>query len=212
MNTSLMVHILMDIHTLIYHASTVSTVKECTSGFLDTLNAEDYNSRQLFPLLGSFGSSGAEQWIFPSLRFTCFGRLTKWIYRPAFPQVQVSTECRINIATWRLDGSSFGTVYRKMSTREGVLRSTSDGIIFTYEFTTPVEFQPGDIAGIELSSHTCSLFGGTDNILSVDISGTGSTSQSHRRFGTGSIFRVSQQPLTYIVPFIQPVIGTLSDA
>ena len=104
---------LMDVHIQICHAVAVSTVKECTSGFLDTLNAEDYNSRQLSPLLGSFGSSVAEQWIFPSLRFTCSGRLAKWIYRPAHPQVQVSMECRINIATWRLDGSSFGTVYRK---------------------------------------------------------------------------------------------------
>ena len=197
----------LNIHTPIHYA--VSTVKECTSGFLNSLNAEDYNSRQLFPLLGLFGSSGAEQWIFPSLRFTCSGRLTKWIYRPAHPQVEVSSECRVNIATWRLDGSSFGTVYRKLSTTEGALRSTSDGIIFTYEFTTPVEFQPGDIVGIEQSSYTCSFFGGTDNILSVNISGSGLISQSHRRLGTGSIFHVSQEPLTYLVPFIQPVIGKL---
>ena len=203
---SLLVHLLylMDVNTQLYLAV---SGKECTNGFLNSLSVENYNSRRLFPLLGQYGSSGAEQWIFPSLHFTCSGRLTKWIFRAAYAQA-ASSQCRINIGTWRLDRSSFGTVYRRLSTTEGV-RNTSNGIVFTYELASPVQFQPGDIVGVELSSYTCSIFGGFDNILSLDISGTGITSQSYRQFGTGSTFRVSQNPFTNLVPFIQPVIGKI---
>ena len=182
--------------------------KKCTSGFLNTLDVDPDDSRSLVPLLEQYGSVGAEQWIFPSLRFTCPGRLTKWIYRAPYARA-TSPECRVNIGTWRLDRSSFGTVYRRMSTTEGLQRSTSDGLVYTYEFPSPVHFQPGDILGVDLSSYTCSVFGGTDNILSLNISGIGSTVQSYRQIGTGSIFRVAQNPITYLIPFVQPVIGKL---
>ena len=182
--------------------------KECTNGFLNSLNVEDYDSRRLFPLLGQYGISGAEQWIFPSLQFTCSGRLTKWIFRVAYAQA-ASSQCRINIGTWRLDRSRFSTVYRRLSTTEGA-RITSDGLVFTYELASPVQFQPGDIVGVDLSSYTCSIFGGFDNILSLDINGTGTISQSYRQFGTRSTFRVSSRDqFTNLVPFIQPVIGKL---
>ena len=174
---------------------------------MNSLNVGNYNSSRLFPLLGQYGSSGAEQWIFPSLQFTCLGRLTKWIFRAASAQA-TSSQCRINIGMWRLDRSRFSTVYRRLSTTEGA-RITSNGLVFTYELAAPVQFQPGDIVGVELSSYTCSIFGGFDNILSLDINGSGLISQSYRRFRTGSTFRVSQNPFTNLVPFIQPVIGKI---
>ena len=169
---------------------------------------ENYDSRRLGPLLEQYGITGAEQWIFPSMQFTCSGRLTKWMVRATSTQA-ASSQCRVNIATWRRDTSSFGTVYRRLSSTEGVRRSTNDGLVFTYEFPSPVQFRSGDIVGVELNSFTCSIYGGFDNILSLDISGTGMTSNSYRRVGTGSKFIVSQNPYTNLVPFVQPVIGKL---
>ena len=167
-----------------------------------------YNSGSLLPLLGQYGSSIAEQWIFPSLQFTCTGRLTKWIFRAADAQAQ----CRINIGTWRLDRGSFRTVYKRLSTTQGA-RFTRNGPIFTYKFASPVKVQPEDIVGIELDPFTmaCRTYGSFDNILSLDTRGTqsDSISQSYRRFGTGSTFFVTQNPFTHLVPFLQPVLGKL---
>ena len=171
---------------------------------MNSLSVENNNSRRVLPLLGQYGSSVAEQWIFPSLRFNCLGRLTKWIFRAANAQAQ----CRINIGTWRLDRSSFGIVYRKLSTTQGA-HVTSNGTIFTHEFASPVEVLPDDIVGVEMDPLMCPIFGGFDNILSLDIRGTGSISQSYRRIGTGLTFYVTQNPISYLVPFLQPVLGKL---
>ena len=193
---------LMDDHTQFHHAA---SGKECTNGFLNSLNVGNYDSRRLFPLLGQYGSSGAEQWIFPSLRFTCSGRVTKWIFRATSTQA-TSSQCRINIGTWRLDRSSSGTVYRRLSTTERLRRITRDGPIFTYELASPVQVQPDDIVGVELKFDlfSCSITGGLSNILSLDLSRTGTISQSYRQFAIESTFRV-----IYPVPFIRPVIGKI---
>ena len=166
---------------------------------------ENNDSRRLLPLLGQYGRTEAEQWIFPSLRFTCPGRLTKWIFRAVSTQT-TSSQCRINIGTWRLDRSISGTVYRRLSTTERLRRITRDGLIFTYELASPVQVQPDDIVGVELESDfsSCSITGGFSNILSLDLSRTGTISQSYRRFVIDSAFRVN-----YLVPFIQPVIGKI---
>ena len=177
--------------------------QQCTNGFLHSLSTGNYES-SIVSLFGQYGSSTAKRWIFPSLRFTCSGRLTKWIFRAANTQAQ----CRVNIGTWRLDRSSFSTLYRKLSTTQGA-RVTSNGSIFTYEFASPVEVLPDDIVGVEMDPFTCPIFGSFDNILSLDIRGTGSISQSYRRIGTGLTFYVTQNPISYLVPFLQPVLGKL---
>ena len=60
--------------------------------------------------------------------------------------------------------------------------------------------------GIELQTDSrCSLSNtGPGNILSLDLSSTDKISQSYRHFVIDSNFRA-----TYLVPFIQPVIGKI---
>ena len=175
--------------------------KECTDGFLNSLRTGNHRSGRLFPLLGRHRRTIDEQWIFPSLRFTCQGRLTKWIFRAAYPQ-SASPQCRINIGTWRLDRSSSNTIYRRMSTTERLRRITNDGPIFTYELATAVRVEPDDIVGVELES--CLASGGFSNILSLDDNRTDSISPRHRQFEIDSTFRV-----IHLVPFLQPVIGKI---
>ena len=194
---------LMDDNTILFHD--VVSSEECTNGFLDTLSVDNYDPRRLVPLLGRQGFTTSEQWIFPDLLFTCHGTLTRWIIRAVPGQ---ATQCRINIGTWRLDTT---TTYRKLSSTEGNARITTDGPLFTYELRSPVNVRPGDIVGVELDTFSCSLFASFDNILTLDISGTGSSSWSYGRRITGSTFVVrgafSQQ--NNLVPLLQPVFGEL---
>lgn len=162
------------------------------------------------PLLGQYGRSTEEQWIFPSLRFTCSGRLIKWRFRAASqPNSGISRQCRINIATWRLDASSSWTTYSRRTSTAGRLQritTSNDGSIITYELASPVQVEPGDIVGIELQTNSPSSCyrTATGNILSVDLSRADKTSRSYRHFEIHSNFRA-----TYLVPFIQPVIGKI---
>ena len=153
---------------------------------------ENYDSRRLGPLLGRHRFSEAEQWIFPSLRFTCPGRLTKWMFRAA-PRVTLLQRCssRINIGTWRLESSTSGIIYRRVSTTKG-LHITNDGPISTYHLPFPVQVQPDDIVGVELKFRCSSS---NDTVL-----------QSYRHFVIKSTFNA-----TNFVPFIQPVIGKMRD-
>ena len=175
---------------------------------MNSLSISNYNSERLLPLLGQYGNSEAEQWIFPSLRFTCSGRLTQWIFRAASPQNTIlSRQCRISIATWRLDASSSRTTYTRHTSTAGRLRRiTNNNSIITYELASPVQVEPDDIVGIELQTDSrCSLSNtGPGNILSLDLSSTDKISQSYRHFVIDSNFRA-----TYLVPFIQPVIGKI---
>ena len=167
-----------------------------------------YNLQRQDPLLEYYGSYDAEQWIFPDLQFICSGRLTKWTLRAAYTRA-TSSQCRIHVGVWRLDRNSVGTIYRKLSTTAQGARITKDGLIITYEFDSPVEIQPGDIVGIEQDLSACPTIKGYDDILSLEIGDTGSISKSYRQFGTGSMFNVTQDPTTYLIPFLQPVIGKL---
>ena len=175
---------------------------------MTSLSISNYDPERLLPLLGQYGYSGPEQWIFPSLRFTCSGRLTKWIFRAASTQNTIPSrlsQCKINIATWRLDASSSRTTYIKRTSTAGRIgRITKDGPNITYELAPPVQVEPDDIVGIELQQSKYSYsYTGPGNILSLDLSSTDKISQSYNKhFVIESNFRA-----TYLVPFIQPVIG-----
>ena len=75
--------------------------------------------------------------------------------------------------------------------------------MITYELTSPVQIEPGDIVGIEQESNFCS-YTGLGNILSLDLSSTDKISQSYRQSEVQPNFRA-----TYLVPLIQPVIGKI---
>ena len=165
---------------------------------------EDYDVHRLVPLFGQRESFGAERWVFPDLPFLCTGRLTGWRFRAASEQGASSPECRLNIGIWRLYRNS----YRRLRTKKRP-HVTTNRSLYTYELDSPVRVKPGDIMGIELNSYECSS---VDNILSYDISGTGSSSLSFR---TGTTLFIGQNSMTSttkhsnLIPLIQPVFGKL---
>ena len=65
-------------------------------------------------------------------------------------------------------------------------------LVFTYELFSPIEILPGDIVGVEMGVIS---FGGTSNdVIALNMSGSGSTSLSCRMSGGGPSF-ILQSPL-----------------
>ena len=179
-----------------------------TSAFLDPLNVESYDPTRLVPLLGRHETFGREQWIFFDLKFTCRGMLTKWIFR-GLPDRDIG----VVLTTWRLNTqSNFFTSYNQVSTTErNAGRPSRNGTVFTYELISPVEVLPGDIVGVEMGFIS---FGSTsNNVIALNISGSGSTSMSYRTSGSEPSF-IPQPTLNIqerdIVPLLQAIIGKLN--
>ena len=134
--------------------------------------------------------------------------LTKWIFR-GLPEQDIG----VVLTTWRLNTQSdFFTSYDQVSTTErNAARPTRNGSIFTYELTSPVEVLPGDIVGIEKGFIS---FGGTsNNVIALNVSGSGSNSESYRSSGSGPSF-ILQSPLNtreqHYIPLLQAIIGELT--
>ena len=130
-----------------------------------------YDPNGLVPLIGQhteIDDPSGEQWIFPTLQFTCYGTLTKWIF--AGVPGQPTTSCKVELETWRRDTlSTIPTVYERISTTErSKVTVTLDGQIFTYEPTSTVLVEPGDIVGIGLG-HLCALSECFDNIVLMSV-------------------------------------------
>ena len=192
------------------HVADIS--QTCTRGFL---SPTDFNhGQQLLPLLGLFGTTfGTEQWIFPELRFTCRGVVTKWIFKgQGIPQ---SSNCRARLSTWRLD-RNFNTgstaVYNRVSitdtSRARIIQQ--NGSVLTYEVATRgIHVQRNDIFGIEIESrsHVVSKL----NVLGVRDTSRSVASRSYRRSGSGSIIFIS--PATRFesnyFPLVEAVMGEL---
>ena len=108
--------------------------------------------------------------------------------------------------------STINTVYEQRSTTERstvTVTITQDGQKFTYELSSPVLVEPGDIVGVELGRF-CAPFEDLDNVLSLNISGTGSSFLSYRKDGSGTRFflpSTSVTPQQDFVPLIEAVVG-----
>lgn len=91
------------------------------------------------------------------------------------------------------------------------VRVDEDGSTFTYELETPVQVQPGDFVGADISCF--SRIGSTDKLNLYGLRNSGDGSVSFGRSGSGSLFFV-QPPLTFqendFLPLIQVVMGTLN--
>ena len=191
---------------------TVSS-QECNIGVLDPWNVNSYDSERLVPLLRRYTDTlipSPEQWIFPNLQFTCYGTLTTWI----FTGVPGQTLCGADLETWQLDTSSITrTIYERQSTTErNTVIVRRDGPMFIYELATPVLVQPGDIVGVGLGL-SCARSESFDNVLSYNISGTGSSYLSYRQDRSGSTFFLQSSSITIeqdLVPLIGAVVSKLT--
>ena len=169
---------------------------------MDPYNVE--LSEDLSPLLNN---TVREQWIFPSMEFTCNGNLTEWIFRGVGSH---TSDPGLRLTTWRLDPSI--PTYRRVSFTN---YATADIIIhpkksvITYKLTSPVEVQTGDIAGIELLSVT----GRDDNVLSLDtrtLNGTSPTLSYRRTTSLKHGFRLRFGFKRTSLPLLSVVFGEYS--
>jgi hypothetical protein len=105
------------------------------------------------------------------------------------------------------------TIYRRIRTTKNnnIVPIVEDGPIFTYELASPVPVEPGDIVGVELGRF-CAPLEDLDNVLSLNISGTGSSYLSYRKDGSDLTFFLPSSSITPeqdFVPLIEPVVGEL---
>ena len=84
-----------------------------------------------------------------------------------------------------------------------------DGPIFTYELTSPVLVEPGDIVGVGLG-HLCAPLECFDNVLSFNVSGTGSSYISYQQDRSASTFFLQSTPEQDLVPLIEAIVGELT--
>lgn len=164
---------------------------------------------ELLPQLGRRGRNRTEQWIFPSMQFTCNGTLTKWVFRGR----NVNANCRVDMQTWRLLGffDATTTVYEQTSsTRKEGATVTFNEPFFTYELDIPAKVVPGDLIGVEMR-RSCITKGIRDNILSLEVSGRGNATLSFwERQSDPLFFTDSTNPIFTemdIIPLVQAVIG-----
>ena len=190
-----------------------ATGQSCTTGFLNLLGEDATPSSPLVPLLRRRETFGPEQWIFPEMRFTCSGLLTTWIFR-GIPGLSVVESCRVHLTTWRLDSrNTFATEYERVSTTERNTASvTEDESFFTYELAKPVQVEPGDIVGVELDTF-CGTSVAFDNILSVNVSGSGQTFSSYWRVSSSRSFHLefSAEMEQDFIPLIQAITGQFNN-
>ena len=138
------------------------------------------------------------------------GILTGWTFR-AMPGVNVVTRCRVQLTTWRFDPSSSSTAFNRQSTTDGNMATFDmDGSIFTYELSTQVIVQPGDMIGVEIED-SCSSTQTFDNILSLNVSGISSTTRVYRRSSissrlTLSSLSVSVFTMNTLIPLVTPIV------
>lgn len=149
-----------------------------------------------------------EQWVFPDMQFTCMGILTGWTFR-GVPGTNVVTRCRVQLTTWRFDASSSSTAFNRVSTTEGNTATFNvNEMFFTYDLDTPAIVQPGDIVGVEIDN-LCGSLQNFDNILGLNVSGSGSTSTVYRRSSTPSrltVSSVSVSTMNSLIPLVTPIV------
>jgi hypothetical protein len=125
--------------------------------------------------------------------------------------------CTVEIETWRPDTSIYyssttvAAVYDRISTTgRNIVTITQDGPIFTYDLASPVVVEPGDVVGVELE-YLCIESEDYDNVLSFNISGTGSTYLSYRQAGSESSFYLEYAtPEQHLIPLIEALVGELT--
>ena len=111
---------------------------------------------RVYSLLTSTGGGDADnfrarddslQILFPSLTFTCSGKILKWIltgryrdFNDEFPEISL----------WRMFGNSSSVYKRVNNTTTALLPLSGEREDGVYEFipTTPVTAKPGDIVGL----------------------------------------------------------------
>ena len=125
---------------LLYISSYTVSSQRCTTTFFDPRSVSNYDLSRLVPLPSlNADIQVSEQWIFPDLKFTCYKRVTTWIFTAV--SGPTGAPCMIEIETWwlRTISNTSSTIYDRISstteTRLSDIIITQDGLILSYELT-----------------------------------------------------------------------------
>ena len=146
---------------LLHYLTVDSQPGQCTSGFFQDINNVAGVPRVIALPSANRPNLDFVQWLFPFLRFTCHGNITRWRVRVEEIELDFEAEDQWNIPqlmTWReseIQGptSPFRpTAYERVSiTNETLSTIRMNGrSVYEYNLLTPTAVRPGDIVGIQL--------------------------------------------------------------
>ena len=169
-----------------------------------------------------FGSNGWKirselQWIFPDLKFTCYGVVTKWIFKAQ--KRMKSWGCTVWLSTWRLSRTAdvYDRVKKTDISRAGLVEQNGAVLTDTYKVATRIQVQREDIFGIEIECpSSINLFNSVSmNVLGIRNNSRSVDSLSYWRAGPGIGSQISTKssstnPEWNYFPIVKPVIGELT--
>ena len=201
-----------------------SQLGQCTNGFFQDINNVAGVSR-VIPL-PSMNRPNLDyvQWLFPFLRFTCRGTITRWRVRVEEIDLDFEAEDQWHIpqlSTWRksqVEGppSLFRpTVYERVSITNKTLSTIrmDRGSVYEYELVTPTEVESGDIVGIQLPLNMEVRQSRTIKPLFLELMSGNASINSHIKLENSTLVVISSvevvQPLQTFIPLISVRIGEI---
>ena len=196
--------------------------RECTSGFIQDINNVDGVPRVIPLPSPDRPNLDFVQWLFPFLRFTCNGNITRWRVRVEEIDLDLEEEGdRWNVpqlTTWREPDvqsppSPFKiTTYERVSITSNTLSTVINrGSVYEYNLPTPVAVQPGDIVGIQMPLHMIARQSWTTKPLFLDLVRGNASLNSYSKPENSTVVVIPPpeiiKPLQTFIPLISVVIG-----
>ena len=201
-----------------------SQLGQCTNGFFQDINNIAGVSR-VIPLPSTNRPNlDYVQWLFPFLRFTCHGTITRWRVRVEEIDLDFEAEDQWHVpqlSTWRKSRveappSLFRpTVYERVSiTNETLSTIRMDrGSVYEYKLVTPTEVESGDIVGIQLPLNMEVRHSRTIKPLFLELVSGNSSINSHTKLENSTLVMIPPaevvQPLQTFIPLISVRVGEI---
>jgi hypothetical protein len=205
-----------------------SQLGQCTTGFFQDINNVAGVPRVI--ALPSVDRPDLDfvQWLFPFIRFTCRGNITRWRVRveqidPDFEAEDLVQWNVPQLMTWRemqVQGppSLFRpTAYERVSITNKSLSTIRmvEGSVYEYNLPTPTEVQPGDIVGIQLPLNMELRQRRTTKPLFLELLNGNASMYSYIKLDNSTLAVIPPadviQPLQTFIPLISVKIGEFSD-
>ena len=202
-----------------------SQLGQCTNGFFQDINSVAGVSRVVALPSADRTNLDFVQWIFPFLRFTCRGNITRWRVRVEeidldFREGDLARWNVPQLATWReteVSGpqSPFKPMaYERVSITNDTLQTvTIEGSVYEYILPIPTEVEPGDTVGITLPINMDIRLSRTTKPLLLELVSGNSSLYSHIKLDNATVVVIPPAqvvlPVQTFIPLISVQIGEL---
>ena len=211
---------------LLHYLTVDSQFEQCTNGFFQDINNVAGVPRVI--ALPSVDRPDLDfvQWLFPFLRFTCRGNITRWRVRVEEIELDFEAEDQWNIpqlTTWKesqVQGPSSlfrPTAYEQVSITNETLSTIrmKEGSVFEYNLAIPIEVEPGHIVGIRLPLNMETRHSRTSKPLFLELLSGNASMYSYIKLENSTLVVIPPAevvpPLQTFIPLISVRIGEYTD-